>query len=319
MDKTTYTRASLLGLFITIGLCMFAAGVLTLTGQRQLFKRSIRVVALFGDVQGLQAGANVWYEGMKVGTVKRLSFNGQRQVRVEMDIDRSLEEYIRTDVRADVGLDGLIGNRIVVLQGGSNEAAPITDGAMLPAGPQEGSDMLGTLGASSRNLLQITGDLKEVVRKIDSGGGTLARLVNDGSLAAGMQRLVGRMDQTAFNVQQASADIRTFSAGLNNKSGLAARLVNDTSLFASLQATVASINNAADQAAAAIDTAYRALGSLNDTTRPAGMLLGDRGTAADLRITIANLRKSSAELSEDLEALQHNFLLRGFFRKKQKK
>lgn len=319
MNKTTYTRSSLLGLFITIGLCMFAAGILTLTGQRHLFTPSIRVVTVFDDVQGLQAGANVWFEGMKVGTVRRLSFDSRRQVRVEMDIDRSAGQYIRRNARATVGLDGLIGNRIVVLQGGTEDVTAVSEGAMLPGGRQEGSDILGTLGESSRNLVRITGDLREVVRKVDSGGGTVGRLINDGSLAAGMQRLVDRMNRAAFDLQQSSSDIRTFSASLNNKSGLAARLVNDTTLFSSLLATAASINAAAAKASAAMDTAYRALGSLNDTSRPVGMLLGDRETATDLRATIANLRKSSLELSEDLEALQHNFLLRGFFRKKQKK
>ncbi|HLI93622.1 MAG TPA: MlaD family protein, partial [Puia sp.] len=266
-----------------------------------------------------QAGANVWFEGMKVGTVKRLSFDGRRHVRVEMDVDRSAGQYIPMNANASVGLDGLIGNRIVVLRGRGENAPPIADGAVLPGGRQEGSDMLGTLGESSRNLVKITEDLREVARKIDTGGGTVGRLINDGSLAAGMQRLVNRMNQAAVDLQQSSADIRTFSAGLNNKSGLTARLVNDTTLFSSLLATAATINEAAGRASAAMDTAYRALGALNDTSRPVGMLLGDRETAADLRATIANLRKSSVELSEDLEALQHNFLLRGFFRKKQKK
>jgi phospholipid/cholesterol/gamma-HCH transport system substrate-binding protein len=48
------------------------------------------------------------------------------------------------------------------------------------------------------------------------------------------------------------------------------------------------------------------------------MILHDEETAADLQRTIKNLRVSSKELSDDLEAVQHNFLLRGFFRKKNK-
>jgi phospholipid/cholesterol/gamma-HCH transport system substrate-binding protein len=38
-----------------------------------------------------------------------------------------------------------------------------------------------------------------------------------------------------------------------------------------------------------------------------------------LKTTLDNLQSASKKLDEDLEALQHNFLFRGFFRKKAKK
>jgi phospholipid/cholesterol/gamma-HCH transport system substrate-binding protein len=46
--------------------------------------------------------------------------------------------------------------------------------------------------------------------------------------------------------------------------------------------------------------------------------LNDERVGASLRSTMMNLESSSIKLDEDLEALQHNFLLRGFFKKKQK-
>ena len=57
---------------------------------------------------------------------------------------------------------------------------------------------------------------------------------------------------------------------------------------------------------------------LNDKNAPIGMLLHDEDAADNLQRTLKNLRVSSQELSEDLKALQHNFLLRGFFKKKDK-
>jgi phospholipid/cholesterol/gamma-HCH transport system substrate-binding protein len=44
--------------------------------------------------------------------------------------------------------------------------------------------------------------------------------------------------------------------------------------------------------------------------------LNDPETAAHLREIIANLNSSSVKLDENLEALQHNFLFRGFFRRR---
>jgi phospholipid/cholesterol/gamma-HCH transport system substrate-binding protein len=47
-------------------------------------------------------------------------------------------------------------------------------------------------------------------------------------------------------------------------------------------------------------------------------LLGDSSLGNNLNATMANLRKGSAGLSENMEAAKHNFLLKGYFKKKQK-
>ncbi len=46
------------------------------------------------------------------------------------------------------------------------------------------------------------------------------------------------------------------------------------------------------------------------------MMLNDEQSASQLKMTLQNLQSASKKLDEDLEAVQHNFLLRGFFKKK---
>ena len=47
-------------------------------------------------------------------------------------------------------------------------------------------------------------------------------------------------------------------------------------------------------------------------------LLGDTSMGNNLDATMVNLKKGSAGLNENMEAAKHNFLLRGYFRKKKK-
>ena len=47
-------------------------------------------------------------------------------------------------------------------------------------------------------------------------------------------------------------------------------------------------------------------------------LLGDSSLGNNLNTTMVNLKKGSAGLSENMEAAKHNFLLKGYFKKKQK-
>ena len=57
---------------------------------------------------------------------------------------------------------------------------------------------------------------------------------------------------------------------------------------------------------------------LSNKNAPAGMLLNDEQSAEKIKGTLQNLQSASKKLDEDLEALQHNFLLRRFFKKKAK-
>jgi phospholipid/cholesterol/gamma-HCH transport system substrate-binding protein len=46
--------------------------------------------------------------------------------------------------------------------------------------------------------------------------------------------------------------------------------------------------------------------------------LNDQPTAAQMKNTLDQLHQSSIKLNDDLEAVQHNFLLRGFFKGREK-
>jgi phospholipid/cholesterol/gamma-HCH transport system substrate-binding protein len=66
------------------------------------------------------------------------------------------------------------------------------------------------------------------------------------------------------------------------------------------------------------DNLDHASGQLTKSDNAVGILLNDPKTADQLKTLMNNLKASSKKLDENMEALQHNFLLRGFFKKKAK-
>lgn len=319
MNEINVSKRLAVGIFIVLALAILVTAIFTIGGQHKVFVKTIRLHILFDDVQGLQAGNNVWLSGMKVGTVKSIDFYRNSRVAVTLSIEKKAQPHIANDSRARISTDGLVGNKIVVLSDGSDNVPPITDNDSLRsqhlAGTQE---MFATFQASNANLLEITGNLKTISKRLNDGQGTLGQLINDPAIADHIRTSIDHLRTAAANSENLIANLEDFSTRLKQPGGLASQLATDTTVFNHLKGAVARLNEAATQATAFTSSLRDAGAGLNDTNSPVGILLHDEDAGADLQRTLKNLRVSSKELSDDLEAIQHNFLLRGFFRKKEK-
>jgi phospholipid/cholesterol/gamma-HCH transport system substrate-binding protein len=81
---------------------------------------------------------------------------------------------------------------------------------------------------------------------------------------------------------------------------------------------LSSIQVTAENAEIITDELAMLLSDINDGEGTIGKLMNDEDMARDLDKTMENLRKSSKGLEENMEAAKHNFLLRGYFKKKER-
>jgi phospholipid/cholesterol/gamma-HCH transport system substrate-binding protein len=105
---------------------------------------------------------------------------------------------------------------------------------------------------------------------------------------------------------------------LNTKGGLADKILTDTVTFNCIKAAANQLQQAATNASTFTNNLNKASNKLNTTDNALGILLNDQKAAAKVQTTLDNLQQSSVKLNEDLEAAQHNFLLKGYFKKKAK-
>lgn len=323
MKTTKSSRAVIVGIFVFLGLAIFILAVFTLGGQQKTFEKSVTVRTIFGDVQGLQKGNNVWFSGVKIGTVKKVSFYQNSQVEVDINIEQKAQEYIRKDAKAKISSDGLIGNKIIVIYGGTPTAPAVETGDVLAVEKAVGSDeIMTTLQTNNRNLLDITTDLKTITRRITNGEGSAGKLLMDESLATNLNTVMNTLRRASANTERLTNTVAAYAAQLNKKGSLANALATDTVLYARLKATAAQIDQVSktsnDVAADLKTVSANISNATRDKNTPVGMLLQDEESAANIKTILKNLNVGSQRLNEDLEALQHNFLLRGFFRKRAK-
>ncbi|PQA58692.1 MlaD family protein [Siphonobacter curvatus] len=320
-------RSVQVGIFVFLGIVIFVVGVLFLGGQQKRFIKSIEVSAVFDDVGGLKTGNNVWFSGVKVGTVKQVHFYGKSQVEVTMNIEKEAQQYIHKDARAAISSEGFIGNKIVVIEGGSPQLAMVDDGDIIQAKTVLGTDqIMETLQENNKNLLKITTDFKGLVSKIARGKGTVGAVLTDSLLAEQFRSTINNLERASANANRMSGSLSNYAAKLNTKGSLAHELVTDTSVYANIKTSVRQLQQAtssakeiADRASVATNNVVSASNQLKSTDNTLGLLLNDKNTSNDVKSLLKNLESSSRKLDQNMEALKHNFLFRGYFRREEKK
>jgi phospholipid/cholesterol/gamma-HCH transport system substrate-binding protein len=316
MRESPNRRAVIVGLFVFVGLIFLVSGILMVGNLHATFTRKISIVALFDDVNGLQVGNNIWFSGVKVGTVKDIHFHSRSAVAVTLMVDVKTQEYIHKDAKVKLSTDGLIGNKILVIFGGSGAFDQIQEGDTLTvekAVSQE--EVMKILQESNKNLLSITTDFKAISKKAASGEGTVGKLLNDNSLYDNANHAILSIQQMSTKGQQMLNNLDTYTAQLNQEGTLANDLVTDTVVFNSIREFAKQLKQIADTTAMLV-TQLKTIS--HDTTTSIGVLLHDKEEGARIKETLKNLESSSKKLDEDLEAAQHSWPLRKGFKRMEK-
>ncbi|RFS20207.1 MCE family protein [Chitinophaga silvatica] len=320
MEEIGKRRAVIVGVFVFLGLVIFIAAVFMMGKKTQLFSNNLHVSAVFKDVKGLAAGRNVQYSGVKVGTVKKIRFLRANEIQVDMNIDRSATPYLHKDVVATVSSEGLMGNKMIQLTGGSTNMPLIEDGDTLNVGSGLSTDeIMSTLQTNNKSLVTITDNLKVITKRMVDGQGSMGKILTDDAVYDNLNSAVAGLKVTATNTQRLTDALALYASKLHTKGALANDLVTDTTIFANLRRASNDINTMVEQANIAVAELQAASEGvrtgLADQQATAGMILHDTLFADALKATMLNLQASTEKLDTNMLALRSNFFFRGFFRR----
>lgn len=316
MPSNSTSNQVRLGLFVVAGVGCLLVILYLLGRQQNLFQRSLPVQADFRNVAGLLTGNNVRLGGITVGTVKDITILNDTTVRVAMSLNKDVQRFVRRNAVASIGTDGLVGNTIVNLTAGPGPAPAVQAGDVLPTHEQASLDaMLATLNISNKNLVGITTGLRSVTDKLNDSK-ALWQLLGNEQLPADVSRTLGNAAAASAQLNGAAADVRLLTRGVRQGRGPLGYLLTD-------KAFAGQLGHAARQLAGTSDTLAATLNGLQRQVQTGGgpvqTLLTDTTAARQLRHTVSNVALSTAKLNQSMTALQHNFLLRGYFRKQARK
>ncbi|TRZ74333.1 MAG: MCE family protein [Bacteroidetes bacterium] len=198
METHTQKFKIRLGLFIAGGLALFVIAIFIIGKQKNLFNPVFKLTTTFYNVSGLQVGNNIRFSGINVGTVDNIIIINDSTVRVDMLIKREVQRFIKTDCEAGVGSAGLIGDRLLVITQGSNEAIMVKDGQQIGSRePVETDAIMASLRVTAYNAEIVSDELANIMIKVNSGKGTIGRLIQDSTIAE-------NLSQTMVNIKKSS-------------------------------------------------------------------------------------------------------------------
>ncbi len=290
-----------LGIFIFLGSALLVIGIFMLGNKEALFKSTFNVKAYFHNIEGLRTGAPVRLSGIDVGAVDEIKVVGDTisSIEVSMRLLTDIKRFIKKDTQAEIQTEGLVGNKFVSLKIGTSSADEVEEGGtILAKDPVSFADIIEETQGIMAYTKEMTQDFADIVRKINEGAGTIGKVINDDKL------------------YYAATDL-TESAGksLNSITG---ELNTVTEQFRNLGIAVQSVVNNINEVVTGVDTMIYnismgkgVLGSLlvEGTSQDSSM----KQIFQNLNDLMQESKTAASRLSENMEALKHNWLFKSYF------
>src|SRR5262245_37569807 len=222
-----------------------------------VFGDTFRVYAEFAEIAGLETGAKVRVAGMDAGQIEQITVpvSPSGKFRVRMRVRNDLHPIIRLDSVAAIQNDGLVGNKYVQIEAGT-EGSPIVpdQGTIRSREPLEFTDLLQKMSATidtvNTTIVSLKAEVDNALGSITDTVASARTLIDDVGVEAGAILVSSR---------KVSADLQTIVAGVKEGRGTVGKFVTDDTLFqnvqkisADAQRAVADLRTAAAQAKDAI-------------------------------------------------------------------
>ncbi len=240
------------GVFVLAGLLLVVLAIFYVTGAGSLGAK-YRLRTFLPEVDGLAVGAPVRLDGVEVGNVEAITIasyipgkpmDRNRSIEVVMRLTQKYQKDIRSDSKAGLVTEGLLGDRYVDIDRGF-EGEVLQDGSEIPGREEKAikevversADVLANLSALTEQIGVMVDDVKrgrgslgkllddqtaynhlnsvltradDMMAGIQGGQGTLGQLVSSDKLYLRVDSVAGRLDNVLEAVQQQKGSFGRF-------------------------------------------------------------------------------------------------------------
>lgn len=311
-----------LGTFVLGGLLFLVLLLYMIGKNRNLFGATYVLKARFENVQGLVPGNNVRFSGIQAGTVKKIKILNDTVIEVTMIIEKKMLTIIRKNVIVSIGTDGLVGNKVVNIVPSRQPGPLAKEGDILASKKALNTDeMLQTLYKTNNDVAVIAADLKITVQRINNSS-ALWDLLNDKSIPQDLRISVANIRLATGKAGNMADNLNAIVMDVKNGKGSVGALLTDTSFAKNLNEAVLKIKSVGDEADSLAGEINKVVAGIrqdvNNGKGAINALLKDSMIVIKLNASLDNIQKGTDGFNQNMEALKHNFIFRGYFRKQEK-
>ena len=316
--KQTTSQKIRLGLFVIIGLLIFIVAVYFIGDKQKMFGKTNHLKSVFNNVNGLQIGNNVRYSGVNSGTVRGINMINDSVIEVDMIIDKTLFGHIKKDAVAIIGSDGLVGSMIINIIPGKGAASPVEPGDEIKSLNRIRTDeILNTLGITNKNAAHLTKDLLEITSEITEGKGTVGLLIRDSLMARNLKETMLYLKITGKGTAESVTKLNNLIGSLDNKNNVIG-VLKDTAVAKNIKTIVQNLDKSSIEINKVVTNLNSTIANVKEGKGAINYLSNDPKLVLKIDSTMTNIKEASFRLNENMEALKHNFLFRGYFKKQEK-
>ncbi|MGY4386480.1 phospholipid/cholesterol/gamma-HCH transport system substrate-binding protein [Pedobacter sp. UYP24] len=305
-----------LGAFVLSGLVLMILCFFIIGKNNNIFGNDFKLRARFSNLNGLTEGNNVLFSGLQAGTVKKIELINDSTIEVTMQINSKVKSFIQKNALATVGTEGLMGNKVVNISPVKGKSNKVDEGDLLQVKNMANMDaIIEKLSQTNNNVATISEVLKGTVMRIDSSA--ILKLLNDESIGVSLKSSLGNIYKTTSNANELSIGLNHIINDIRSGKGSAGLLLSDTTIAGTLKDAIVQVRAAgvnANTMTQELNVIVRGINKdIAKGNGPINTLLKDSAMANNISLTIENLKKGTDGFNQNMEALKHNFLFRGYF------
>lgn len=303
-----HNRLPIVGAFVIGGLLLFAVGLFLIGDRRMLFTDTFDVYAEFTQIAGLQNGAKVRVGGMDAGEVESIHIpsSPSAKFRVKLRVREDLRGLMRLDSVATIQNDGLVGNKFVQVDAGTDQSPQVPDNGTIQS--REPFDLAQTLQKMSDTIDLVTRMITDVKGGVDAALTTFTTFAADAQALT--KELGAEFKAITGSSRRVAADLEVVMDGVRSGRGSLGKFINDDTFFLKAKSIAEQAEQAVMTLRGAAEDARGAIQNLQGEKGPV------QGITGQLQQTLNNVRETFEDLAASAEALKRNFFFRGFFNKR---
>lgn len=311
-----------------VALLLLAFGGYQVGKVFDVFADRYEIVTLVPSALGLREGAPVTLAGQRIGQVSGVEFipvrqkTGDANLRVRLAISESVRDQIRSDSRAFLRTQGLLGDKFVDIEPGSVTAQVLQAGDTVIAGKSVDMDQF--IAQAAEALDQTSGivtDVRELAGGLVRGEGTMGRFLTDEQFYDNMIGATAELQRTLAQVNRADgtfgrllrdpamyermnravARVDSIGAVMLNGEGSAALLLRDDALYRNLASSTARADSALGGIAALVEQMRTEDGSLHKLLTDPNLYDQFLKAVVDLQALLNDVRQSPDKYKPNIQ------------------